>query len=125
LKKIHPKFDWSWVTCTKIVKSEEKLKVQFLFIYCFTSRSIIFLVYGDVSITGEGLQNLGLCSRRLSLWAERDLYHVTPVWHGVLVFPVSSKGLPPFNRLLRIAKGCWGSILAQILTGPCPREDPG
>ena len=27
-----------------------------------TSRSRIFHLYGDVTITGEGLQNLGLCS---------------------------------------------------------------
>jgi hypothetical protein len=31
-------------------------------IYGFTSRSIIFHLYGDVTIAGEGLQNLGLCS---------------------------------------------------------------
>jgi hypothetical protein len=30
--------------------------------YCFTSRSRIFHIYGDVTITGEGLQNLGLSS---------------------------------------------------------------
>jgi hypothetical protein len=36
---------------------------DFLVIYCFTSRSRIFTYeYGDVTITGEGLQNLGLCS---------------------------------------------------------------
>jgi hypothetical protein len=28
-------------------------------IICFTSRSRIFHLYGDVTITGEGLQNLG------------------------------------------------------------------
>jgi hypothetical protein len=27
----------------------------------FTSRSRIFHLYGDVTIAGEGLQNLGLC----------------------------------------------------------------
>jgi hypothetical protein len=31
-------------------------------IYCVTSRSRIFHLYGDVTITGEGLQNLGLYS---------------------------------------------------------------
>jgi hypothetical protein len=31
-----------------------------LIIYCFTSRSRIFHLYGDVTIAGEGLQNLGL-----------------------------------------------------------------
>jgi hypothetical protein len=34
----------------------------YLFIYGFTSRSRIFHLYGDVPNTGEGLQNLGLCS---------------------------------------------------------------
>jgi hypothetical protein len=33
-----------------------------LVIYGFTSRSRIFHLYGDVTIAGEGLQNLGLCS---------------------------------------------------------------
>jgi hypothetical protein len=33
-----------------------------LFIYCFTSRSRIFHLYKDVTIAGEGLQNLDLCS---------------------------------------------------------------
>jgi hypothetical protein len=35
---------------------------QRLIIYGFTSRSRIFHLYGDVTIAGEGLQNLGLCS---------------------------------------------------------------
>jgi hypothetical protein len=30
--------------------------------YCFTSRSRIFHLYGDVTIVGEGLQNVCLCS---------------------------------------------------------------
>jgi hypothetical protein len=29
--------------------------------YGFTSRSRIFHLYGEVTIAGEGLQNLGLC----------------------------------------------------------------
>jgi hypothetical protein len=33
-----------------------------LIIYGFMSRSRIFHFYGDVTIAGEGLQNLGLCS---------------------------------------------------------------
>jgi hypothetical protein len=33
-----------------------------LIIYGFTSRSRIFHLYGDVTIAGEGLQNLGFCS---------------------------------------------------------------
>jgi hypothetical protein len=33
-----------------------------LFMYCFTSRTRIFLLNGDFTITSEELQNLGLCS---------------------------------------------------------------
>jgi hypothetical protein len=32
------------------------------FFYGFTSHSRIFHLYGNVTIAGEGLQNLGLCS---------------------------------------------------------------
>ena len=39
-----------------------KTNIKFLNIYGFTSRSRILHVYGDVTIAGEGLQNLGLCS---------------------------------------------------------------
>jgi hypothetical protein len=44
------------IVCKK--KSREKID----FFYGFTSRSRIFHLYGEVTIAGEGLQNLGLCS---------------------------------------------------------------
>jgi hypothetical protein len=34
----------------------------FMIIYGFTSQPRIFHLYGDVTIAGEGLQKLGLCS---------------------------------------------------------------
>jgi hypothetical protein len=43
----------------------ELLELHFLFISCFTSSLRNFHLYGDVTITGEELQNLGLCS---ALW---------------------------------------------------------
>jgi hypothetical protein len=61
-----------------------------LIIYSFMSRSRIFQLYGDVTITDEGLQNLGL-------WAfEQGGNFIVPnlLWHGASVFLVSSKGLP-------------------------------
>jgi hypothetical protein len=36
--------------------------IDWFIICCFTSRSSIFRLYGDVTIAGERLQNLGLCS---------------------------------------------------------------
>jgi hypothetical protein len=53
-----------------------------------------FWLYGDVTIAGEGLQNLGLC---LVLRAfEQGGIFIVPhtLWHGTLVFPVSSEGPP-------------------------------
>jgi hypothetical protein len=35
---------------------------DFVDIYCFTSRSRILHLYGDITITCEGLQNFGLRS---------------------------------------------------------------
>ena len=65
-----------------------------LFIYCFTSRSRIFHLYGDVTITGEGLQNLGLCSA-LRAFEQGGIFIVPhPLRHGASVFPVSSEGPP-------------------------------
>jgi hypothetical protein len=52
-----------------------------MIIYCFTSRSIIFHWYGDVTITGEGLQNLGLCSALRAF--EQEVIFIMPhlLWH--------------------------------------------
>jgi hypothetical protein len=66
-----------------------------MIIYCFTFRSRIFHLYGDVTIiTGEGLQNLGLCSALRAF--EQGRIFIVPhlLWHGASVFPVSSEGPP-------------------------------
>jgi hypothetical protein len=60
----------------------------------FTSRSRIFHLYGDVTIAGEGLQNLGLCSA-LRAFEQGGIFIVPHLlWHGASVFPVSSEGPP-------------------------------
>jgi hypothetical protein len=46
----------------KLPNIELHVQVDWLIIYCFTSHSRIFHLYGDVTIDGEGLQNSGLCS---------------------------------------------------------------
>jgi hypothetical protein len=66
--------------------------------YCFTSRSRIFHLYGDVTITGEGLQNLGLCSA-LRAFEQGGIFIV-------------SEGPPHL-----IASYDTGSILTRIPTG--------
>jgi hypothetical protein len=71
--------------------------------------------YGDVTIAGEGLQNLGL--RAQGLWAGRDLYRATPAVTRDLSFSGLIQRTTPFSRLLRHMKGCGESILTWILTG--------
>jgi hypothetical protein len=53
-----------------------------------------FTLYGDVTIVGEGLQNLGLCSA-LRAFEQGGIFIVPHLmWHGTSVFPVSSEGPP-------------------------------
>jgi hypothetical protein len=51
------------------------------------------------------------------LWAGRDLYRATPSLTWDLGFSGLIRRTAPFNRLLRHAWGCGGSILTRILTG--------
>jgi hypothetical protein len=68
---------------------------QYWFIvYSFTSRSKIFHLYGDVAITGEWLQNLGLCSVLKAFEQGGILIVPHLLWHGPSVFLVSSE-VPP------------------------------
>jgi hypothetical protein len=70
---------------------------EHLCVYYFMSQSRIFHWYGDVTIAGEGLQKLGLCS------FEQEGIFIMPhlLLHRTFVFPVSSEGRPhsviPYN----------------------------
>ena len=123
-----------------IIGSNETI---YLIIYCFTSRSRIFYLYGDVTITGEGLQNLGLCSA-LRAFEQGGIYIVPHLlWHGAPWFfrfdpknrPIQSpfttrEGMwriystpdlhrSPISRFLRYTRRCGGPILTRILTFFC------
>jgi hypothetical protein len=53
----------SWINSASYFKNRSANKdwlIDWLVIICFTSRSRIFQLCGDVTIAGEGLQNLGL-----------------------------------------------------------------
>ena len=55
-----------YLTATKhLIKSRMPLFFGCLVADCLRSRLKIFHLYGDVTITGEGLQNLDVCSARL------------------------------------------------------------
>jgi hypothetical protein len=85
------------------------LQFDWLIIFCFTSHSRIFHfhVYGNVTINGERLQNLGLCSAIRAFEQE-----------GIFIVPhVFIRRTAPFSRFLRQTRGCEGQILTQILTG--------
>jgi hypothetical protein len=104
---------------------------------CFTSRSRIFHLYGDVTITGEGLQILGLCSALRAFGQDRGIFNrATPAATRGLGFSGLIRRTAPFScllrhticsypdfhgspisRLLRHTRGCGGSILTRIHTG--------
>jgi hypothetical protein len=64
--------------------------IDWLFTGVF-SRWRIFHLYGDATIAGEGLQNLGLCSAFMAF--EQGGIFIVPhlLWHGTSVYPVSSE----------------------------------
>jgi hypothetical protein len=88
-----------------------------LIIYCFKSRSRFFLLkYGDVTIAGEGLQNLDLCSE-LRAFEQEDFYRATPAVTRGLGFSGLIRRTAPFSRLLWYTRLCGESNLIRILTG--------
>jgi hypothetical protein len=89
--------------------------VNSLIICCFTSRSRIYHLYGDVTIAGEGLQNLDLCSA-LRAFEESLSFHTYCDTCMASVFLVLSEKPPysvAFNDKQRDAEDIFG-----ILTGP-------
>jgi hypothetical protein len=84
-----------------------------LIICCFTSRWRIFHLHGEVTIDGEGLQNLGQ-------WAfEQGGIFIVPhlLWHRTSVFPVSSEGPPHSVAFYDYAMGCEGPMVTRVLMG--------
>jgi hypothetical protein len=79
--------------------------IDWLIIYDFTSRSRIFHLYGDVTIAGKGLQNLGLYSALRAF--EQGGIFIVPylLWHGTPIFLVSSEGPPHLKSPLTIRMG--------------------
>jgi hypothetical protein len=87
--------------------------IDWLIIYGFTSRSRIFHLYGDVTITSEGLQNLGLRTA-LRAFEQGEIFIVRHLlWQETSGF----SGLIRTRTLLRQTRGCGESILTWILTG--------
>jgi hypothetical protein len=83
--------------------------INWLIIYRITSQSRIVHLYGDITIAGEGLQNLGLITLGAQgLWAGRNLYCATPALKRNLDFPGLIRRTAPFRRLLRHTRWCGG-----------------
>jgi hypothetical protein len=69
--------------------------IDWLIVYCFTSRLSIFHSYGDIIIVDEGLQNLGLCSALRAFEQKGILIVPHLLRQGASVFfSVSSEGPP-------------------------------
>jgi hypothetical protein len=78
-----------------------------LIIYSFMSSSRIFHLYWDIIITGEGLQNLGLCSALRAF--EDDEIFIVPnlLWHGQSIYPRFKPNDRPIQSPLTTHKGTW------------------
>jgi hypothetical protein len=116
---------FSWISCfTKIAMIDIYLTMLFtkisgnihdwLIIYGFTSRSRIFHLYRDVTIAGEELQNLGLCSA-LRAFEQEGILIVPHLLD--LGFPVSFEGPPHSVASYRHTRGYREFILTWVLTG--------
>jgi hypothetical protein len=87
--------------CSKALRTENRPKFcspsRGWLVTCicgFTSCSRIFHLYRDVTIVGEGLQNLGQCSA-LKAFEQVGIFIVSHLlWHGTSVFQVSTEGPP-------------------------------
>jgi hypothetical protein len=82
-------------------------------VYCFTSRARIFHCHGDVTIAGEGLLSLGLCSALRAFEQGRVfivphlLCHGTSVFCGLIRLTRVSSEPPPHQSPLTTHKGMW------------------
>jgi hypothetical protein len=111
-----------WDNTVSILLFILTLSSDWLIIYGFTSNSRIFHLYGHVTIAGEGLQNLGLCSE-LKAFEQGGIFIVPHLlWHGSC-FSGLIQRTTPINRILRHRRGCGGSILTRILTGMLSSDD--
>jgi hypothetical protein len=88
---------------------------DWLIIYRSMSQSRIFLLYGEVTIAGKGLQNLGLCSALRAI--EQGGIFIVPhlLWHRASVFPVSHPKDRPIQSPLMTQNV--EDLLTRILTG--------
>ena len=83
----------------------------------FTSRFRILHLYGDVTIAGERLQNIGQCSVLTALSREGSLSCYTCCDTGPRFSVFIRKTASSFNRLLLLARGCGWPVLTRIRTG--------
>jgi hypothetical protein len=100
------------------------MQIDWMIINCFTYRSRIFYlhvhVYGQVTITGEGLKILGLCLALRAIAQGEILIVPLLLWHGASVFLVSSEGHTrvyggPFLTRIRTDYLCWSLMVAISL----------
>lgn len=95
-------------------------RIECLLACCFTSKSRIFSLYGDVTIDNDWLQNLGLYYLwSYDLW-ERGIFIMPQLlWNETSVFAVSLKLPPRFSHNNKtISTKFKGCILTRIPMGP-------
>jgi hypothetical protein len=108
-------------SCHIIVRYLAIIQIDWLIIYCFTSRTRIFHLNGDVTITGEGLQNKAYAWRSGPMSREGSLSCHTCCNMGPRITRPHQKDQNWQNFIqspLVTHKGCGGYILTRIFIGP-------
>jgi hypothetical protein len=82
------------MTSALIIGKSIWMQVRFDWLFFVLRPAQEYFTYGDVTIAGEGLQNLGLCSALRAF--EQGGIIIVPhlLWHEASAFPVSSEGPP-------------------------------
>jgi hypothetical protein len=92
--------------------------------FIYAQLKYLSLIYGDVYIAGEGLQNIGLYSAFRAFEHEGIFIVLQLLWHRTSVFLVFDEGPPLWSHLIRHARGCRGLILIRTVTLRVPSQSP-
>jgi hypothetical protein len=95
-------------------KIDNYINSKSLLIFHLTSQSRIFHFWADVTITGDWMQSLGLCSTFRAF--EQEGIFIVPhlLWHRATVFQTLSKGLPHSVASYDTHGNVGGPILTRI-----------
>jgi hypothetical protein len=93
--------------------------IDWLILFYVPLENFALIIYGGVTIAGQGPPKFRPMFGAQGLWARKNLYHVTSAVTWDLGFTGLNRRPAQLSHLLRQVKRCWGRILTRILpSGP-------